>query len=138
MATVTCGCLFLHSKSGNASLHVNSGGGIDVRDDYAEIILSMTKAEREKWQKSYKLTSKVWDLLIEASRKSFFDPGEIVTPYRQIIWEEPTFDIIVRLECSQNRTCMVTTKSWLHTSQSFLVHDDEKQLMENWFQDTFM
>jgi len=126
-----CKCAVLERSS--IILQLSETGGVTVRRaENGQILFGMTEAEFASWIRSYEVTSLIWKILIDASQENFFEPGEITTPYRQIVCEDSTSEIVVKIECSEDRTCLSTTKDWLHRNDTFYVYDSDKHILENW------
>lgn len=129
--------LFLKDTQGRISLQVNLTGGVDVCDEFGEIRFSLTRREREIWVKHLDVAGPIWDLLSDASLRNFFESGEIVTPYKFLLHEDATSEVSVRIDCTNDDTCLETTKKWLNRREAFAVHDTEKSALIDWLRTNF-
>lgn len=122
----------------DTTLVVAENGGLDVCGPYADVLFSLTRTERECWIKNLEVTGPVWDVLTDASGRNFYERGEIVIPYRQLVHEDAVSELTVRIQCTNDDTCLETRKEWLHRRESFAVHDTEKSILIDWLKYNFV
>jgi len=130
--------LFLNGSLGSKSLRVNLTGGVDVCGEFGEIYFSLTRAERENWVKHLDVAGPIWDILSDASLRNFFEPGEIVTPYKFLVYEDATSEVYVRIDCTNDDTCLQTYKKTSNRREVFVVHDKEKSALIDWLRMNFV
>ena len=130
--------LFLKDTQGRISLQVNPTGGVDVCDEFGVTHFSLTRDEREHWVKHLDVAGPIWDILSDASLRNFFESGEIVTPYKFLVYEDATSEVSVRIDCTNDDTCLETTKKWFNRREAFVVHDTEKSALINWLRTNFV
>lgn len=129
--------LFLKDTQGRISLQVNPSGGIDVCDESGVPHFSLNREEREHWVRHLDVAGPIWDILTDASLRNFFEAGEIVTPYKFLVHEDDRSEVSVRIDCTNDDTCLETTKKWLNRREAFAVHDTEKSALIDWLRTNF-
>ena len=118
-------CLFL----GAGNLVKTEIGGLALLGPRGKINFSLSKVEAEAFADHFQHLTKHWDLLIVNCWRHF-DADEVVRPYRQTIFSCDTSDLVVRLEVFQREVNLVLTRNWLHRSESLVIRDREKFLLE--------
>lgn len=130
--------LFLKGTLGSHSLRVNDRGGLDVCDEQTKVIFSLTRTERENWVGHLQVAGPIWDILSDASARNAYECGEIVTPYKHLVHEDDQSEVTVRILCTNDDTCLETTKKWLRRRETFVVHDSEKVALNEWLNSNFI
>ena len=116
---------------------MNPSGGIDVCDESGVPHFSLNREEREHWVRHLDVAGPIWDILTDASLRNFFEAGEIVTPYKFLVHEDDRSEVSVRIDCTNDDTCLETTKKWLNRREAFAVHDTEKSALIDWLRTNF-